>query len=175
MRMSSFLPIFTINGAPVEWNRQGKSDNSEKNLSQCHFVHHKSHMDLTWDRTRASVVRDGLVLLKHPKCNCFCFISYLNLSLVSCRFSNFLSKLPLCRRLRSYLLCWISNLSALMESKGSSHIHQKIPKHAYLESSSFQLKFLKRQFRKAGYRHKTDADRICQFQLSHKTQTLYQF
>jgi lipopolysaccharide biosynthesis glycosyltransferase len=22
-----------------------------------HFVHHKSHMDLTWNRTRASVVR----------------------------------------------------------------------------------------------------------------------
>jgi hypothetical protein len=57
MKMSSFIPSFKINGAPVEWNRQGKSDNSQKNLSQCHFVHHKSHMDLTWDRTLASVVR----------------------------------------------------------------------------------------------------------------------
>jgi hypothetical protein len=40
-----FLPSFTSNGAPVEWNWQGKIDNSEKNLFQCHFVHHKPHMD----------------------------------------------------------------------------------------------------------------------------------
>jgi hypothetical protein len=58
MRLSSLLPSFTSNGAPVEWNWQGKTDNSEKKINQCHFVHHKSHMDLTWDRTRASVVRD---------------------------------------------------------------------------------------------------------------------
>jgi hypothetical protein len=29
----------------VEWNWQGKTDNSEKNLSQSHFVHHKPNMD----------------------------------------------------------------------------------------------------------------------------------
>jgi hypothetical protein len=50
--MSSFFyQVFTINGAPV------KTDNSEKNLSQCHFVHHKSNMDLARNRTRAFVVR----------------------------------------------------------------------------------------------------------------------
>jgi hypothetical protein len=36
----SFL-IFPNNGAPMEWNWQS----SWKNLSQCHFVHHKSQMD----------------------------------------------------------------------------------------------------------------------------------
>jgi hypothetical protein len=40
-----FLPSFTSNGAPVEWNWQGKTDNSKKNLSQCHFIHQKPHMD----------------------------------------------------------------------------------------------------------------------------------
>jgi hypothetical protein len=37
--------LFHFNGAPVEWNWQRKPKYSEKILSQCHFVHHKSHMD----------------------------------------------------------------------------------------------------------------------------------
>jgi hypothetical protein len=71
MKMSSILPSCTSNGAPVEWNWQGKTDNSEKNMSQCHFVHHKSHMDLTWDRTGASVVRGRRLTawaMARPRC-----------------------------------------------------------------------------------------------------------
>jgi hypothetical protein len=39
------------------WNEidRGKPKYSGKNLSQCHFVHHKSHMD-TRDGTRASAL-----------------------------------------------------------------------------------------------------------------------
>jgi hypothetical protein len=39
------LLLFRCNAKPVEWNWQGKTKYSEKNLSQCHFAHHKSHMD----------------------------------------------------------------------------------------------------------------------------------
>jgi hypothetical protein len=41
------------------WNEidRGKPKYSERNQSQCHFVHHKSHMDRPQDRTRDSAVR----------------------------------------------------------------------------------------------------------------------
>jgi hypothetical protein len=52
MKMKIIFCPFPSNGAPVEWNWQGKTEelrekpkNSGKNLSQCHFVHLKSHMD----------------------------------------------------------------------------------------------------------------------------------
>jgi hypothetical protein len=50
-----FCP-FPSNGAPVEWYDRAKPKYSGKNLSQCHFAHHKSHMDWPRDRTRASAV-----------------------------------------------------------------------------------------------------------------------
>jgi hypothetical protein len=44
MKMISFF-IFPSNGAPVEWNWQGKTEVLGENVSQCQSVHHKSHMD----------------------------------------------------------------------------------------------------------------------------------
>jgi hypothetical protein len=44
MKMIIFCP-FPSNGAPVEWNWQGKPEELGENLSQCHLAHHKSHMD----------------------------------------------------------------------------------------------------------------------------------
>jgi hypothetical protein len=32
-------------GTAVEWSWQGKQKDSNRNLSQCHFVHHKFYMD----------------------------------------------------------------------------------------------------------------------------------
>jgi hypothetical protein len=50
-----FLVLFLV--MEHRWNEigRGKSKYSGKNVSQCHFVHHKSHMD-TRNRTRASAV-----------------------------------------------------------------------------------------------------------------------
>jgi hypothetical protein len=42
-----FIPHMIYEYREPQWNDtdRGKLKNSEKNLHQCHFVHHKSHMD----------------------------------------------------------------------------------------------------------------------------------
>jgi hypothetical protein len=45
MKMIVFLPFFFV--MEHRWNEidRGKPKYSRENLSQCHFAHHKSHMD----------------------------------------------------------------------------------------------------------------------------------
>jgi len=59
----NMLRLFSVGGSMSEehwWNTDRvKPKYSDKNLSQCHFVHHKAHMysRLAWHRTWASKVR----------------------------------------------------------------------------------------------------------------------
>jgi hypothetical protein len=43
-----FIPQIIYESGEPWWNDivKGKLNNSETNLFQCHFVHHKAHMDL---------------------------------------------------------------------------------------------------------------------------------
>jgi hypothetical protein len=44
--MKISFPIFPCSGAPAEWIWQWKTEVLGKNLSECHFVHQKSHIEI---------------------------------------------------------------------------------------------------------------------------------
>jgi hypothetical protein len=47
MKMINWFFSFLCDGAPVEWNWQGKTEVLGENQSQGYFVRHKYHMDWT--------------------------------------------------------------------------------------------------------------------------------
>ena len=62
-------------GSLVEWCWQGKTKYSEKSLSQCYIVHHKSHIDLP--RRKLSTWREGKTVWSMECSTTICILPFM--------------------------------------------------------------------------------------------------